>query len=663
MIRILLVDDQKTVRESLRSWLEPIADFEIVGTASDGHNAIEQVEILKPDIVLIDMEMPVLNGVETTAIICRKFIGVKVIILSMHDDNEYVAHALQAGATGYLLKNTPKKELIKAISFANLGYSQFAPGLIYKIVKSIPESQTLEVQTKKENHNNLEYSRLVNLADLENSRLVNLAKSDVSHYQHQPRNKPRGKSFYLKIWLLSNLILWSISLAYMQFKKPTYTSKWAIALPSSNLSTNIDLPEVGQASSESESPFNSDFADPRENYKYLVETDEVLKTSSSKINMLSKEFGNPKVEIIDNTTLIQLQIQGDTPRLAQAKALALQSTLEENLDQLRQDESGSQSQNLEKTLAQTRLKLEAARQKLADFQARTRLSSGEQPNILVNNIEQLRLQSSEVTAEKQKVTARSNQLLSNLGLSTSEATDALLLNSDPEFQEYLNNYSQASTELIKLRAQYLDNHPSVIAQQAEKDDLEIELYRRGESLLGKPVTQVALKTLNVNSKNSPGSQRASLFQELISSRAEQKGLENQATELNNQITSLETKLATLTRYGSELEKLRRDVQLSEAVFSSTATRADLNKSQTSAAYPPMSLISRPSLAKKSTAPNKKYIFLGSFCSSLLLTTGLLSLWWRDRHFYAPLFWQNNANHNNHKSLSNSNNIVPEILKK
>jgi uncharacterized protein involved in exopolysaccharide biosynthesis len=134
-------------------------------------------------------------------------------------------------------------------------------------------------------------------------------------------------------------------------------------------------------------------------------------------------------------------------------------------------------------------------------------------------------------------------------------------------------------------------------------------------------------------------------------------------ELNKQITSLETKLATLTRYGSELEKLRRDVQLSEAVFSSTATRADLNKSQTSAAYPPMSLISRPSLAKESTAPNKKYILLGSLCSSLLLTTGIFSLWLRDRQFYAPLFWKNNSNNNNHKSLSNSNNIIQEILKK
>lgn len=653
MIRILLVDDQKTVRESIRAWLEPVENFKIVGTASDGHSAIEQVEILKPDVVLIDLEMPGLDGIQTTSIICQKFIEVKVIILSMYNDDKYVARSLQAGATGYLLKNTPKEELIKAISFTNLGYSQFAPGLINKIVKSIPESQTLEIQPKKENGRNLEYSPL-----------VNLVKPELSHYQYQPRNKPRGKNFYLKIWLLCNLIIWGSSIAYLQFKKPTYTSKWAIALPGSNLSTSINLPEVGQTSSESQSPYsNSEFADPRENYKYLVTTDEVLKASASKINLPNEEFGSLKVKIIDNATLIQLEIKGDTPRIAQAKALAVQSTLEENLDRLRQDESGNQSQNLEKTLQQTRQKLEAARKKLADFQARTRLSSGEQPNILVNNIEQLRLQSSQIIAEKQKVTARSNELSSNLGLSTREAADALVLNSDPQFKEYLNNYSQVSTELIKLKAKYLDNHPSVVAQQVEKDDIEAELYQRGESLLGRPFTQATLKTLNTNSNNSSESQRADLFQELISSQAEEKGLENQAAELTKQITSLETKLATLTRYGSELQKLQRDLQLSEAVFSSTATRGDLNKPQTSAAYPPISIISQPSLAKEPTAPNQKYVLLGSLFSSLLLTTGIFSLWSRDRRFHAPLFWENNSNHNNHKSLSNSNNIIQEILKK
>ncbi|MGL5795974.1 MAG: response regulator [Waterburya sp.] len=659
MIRILLVDDQKTVREYLRAWLEPVANFEVVGTASDGHSAIEQVELLKPDIVLIDMEMPGLNGFEATFMICQKSMGVKVIILSMYNEQEYLTRSIQAGATGYLLKNTPKEELIEAISLVNRGYSHFAPGLVNKIVDFMPGSPTLDVPASKENgHHNLDYSQLSNLNN-----------SSVRHYQYKSQSKPKSKKFYLIIWLLGNLVIWGITVVYLQFKQPSYTSKWAIALPTSNSFTNIDIPGVGEASSENQSPFNTDFSDPRENYKYLVESEEVLKTSASKVNMPKQKFGTPKVEVVENTTLIQLQIQGQTPQIAQAKALAVQSTLEESLDQLRQNEIGSQSKNLEKTLAQTKQKLEIARQKLADFQAKTRLSSGEQLGILIDNIEQLRRQSSEISAQKQKATAHSNQLLSDLGLSASEAADALLLNSDSQFQEYLSNYSQVSTELIELKAKYLANHPSVIAQQAKKDDIETELYRRGESLLGEPFTQANLQALNTNTNNSSVSQRASLFQELITSRAEQKGLENQATELNKQITSLETKVATLTKYGSELEKLQRDVQMLEAVFSSTATRANLSKSQTSGVYPPISLISQPTIIKELTTPNKKFIALGSFLASLLLTTSILSLWWRDRRFHAPLSWESNSNHNNHQLLpnsnsnSNSNSTIQEMSKK
>jgi DNA-binding NarL/FixJ family response regulator len=297
MIRIILVDDQKTVRESLKGWLEPVENFEIVGTASDGYSAMEQIEALRPDIVLIDLEMPVLDGLETTTMICHKFIGVKVIVLSTHDSNDYVARALQAGATGYLLKNTPKEELIKAISFVNLGYSQFAPGLVNKIADSIAKSSTSAEPNKTANTaNSLDRPLPIEMEDL------NL--NDLQNVQPQTRlsvlkRKPRSKKFYLTILLLGNLLIWGVSLAYLQLKKPSYQSKWAIALPSSNSSTNIDIPGVGQASSESESPFNSDFSDPRENYKYLASTEEVIENAAKKLAIPVEKFGEPEINTPD----------------------------------------------------------------------------------------------------------------------------------------------------------------------------------------------------------------------------------------------------------------------------------------------------------------------------------------------------------------------------
>lgn len=609
MIRILLVDDQRTIRESVKSWLEPVPEFQIIGTASDGYSAIEQVEILKPDVVLIDMEMPILDGVKTTEIIVRKFIGVKVIVLSMHDENDYVIKALQAGATGYLLKNTPKKELIEAISFVHLGYSQVGPGLMNKVMSNIIEQPNLQ----------------------EKKKIIPIVEAPPSSSNADKIvKKKRGKKLYIFLWLVGNFLIWGSSLLYLQFKQPTYSSKWTIALPASNSYTNIDLPEVGQASSQNESPYNSDFSDPRENYRYLALSTEVLERAADFAGMPLEEFGKPQVNIPGNTTLIELEIDGDRPELAQDKAQAVQKSLAISLDRLRNNEKGGQGNLLESTLETSTEKLESARQKLNQFKAKSGLSSTEQTSNLIGSIEQLRKQYAEAIAQEQKISSQFNQLQSSLGLSAAEASEALVLQSDLQFKEYLNDYSQISRELINLKARFSNSHPSVIAKQAELSDVETALYSRGKFLLGRPFTSVTLKNLNINNGNSSQSQRANLFQELISLQAEKEGLENQARTLNQQISQLETKLAVMSQDGSQLQKLQRELQLAEAVFASTATKLELNESQNSSSYPPMTLFVPPNLPKNSASPKKELVLLGSIFSSLLLTTGLYSLWWKNQ---------------------------------
>lgn len=635
MIRILLVDDQKTVRESLREWLEPVVNFAIVGTAGDGQTAIEQVEILKPDVVLIDMEMPELNGVETTAIICQKFLGVKVIILSMHDGNEYVSQALQAGATGYLLKNTPKAELIEAISFVNRGYSQLGPGLAGKIASAIPEHRSLKTGMKAAN-------------SLESPQLVDLASAADLRPEWGLKSKPKGKKFYFKIWLIGNLIIWLGSLLYMQFKQPVYKSEWAIALPASNSSSNIDLPGVGQASSQSESPYNSDFSDPRENYKYLAQTDAVVANAAESIDMTVKKFGKPKIDTPGNTTLIEFQIEASKPELAKKKAIALQNSLQTSLKRLRQDEKSDRTQDLEDTLEVAAKKLQNARQRLAQFKINSGLNSTEQTSNLTYNIEQLRQQRVGVLAQAQKVKSRFNRLQSSLKVAPQAAAEALALQSDPEFKEHLNASSQVSRELANLEAKFSGNHPSVVEKQAELEQIQAALNRRGELLLGKPVTQSDFKNVNADSGGSL-SQRANLFQELVSLEAEQEGLADQARILEQQIGELEGKLGNMSQSASRLQQLEKDVQLAQAVYSSNATKLELSTSETSASYPPTSVISPPTTPDGVAAPKKSLVMLGSLFSSLLLTSGLYSFWLKEKlnhsHSTTPLSGSDRAEQN------------------
>ncbi|HYQ87421.1 MAG TPA: response regulator transcription factor [Bacteroidota bacterium] len=114
-VRILLADDHKLVREGLRSILENELGMAIVGQAENGRTTVEQTRLLRPDVVIMDISMPDLNGIEATRQIVSEVAGVRVIALSMHSDKRYVSEMLAAGASGYLLKHSALDELERAI--------------------------------------------------------------------------------------------------------------------------------------------------------------------------------------------------------------------------------------------------------------------------------------------------------------------------------------------------------------------------------------------------------------------------------------------------------------------------------------------------------------------------------------------------------------------
>ncbi len=144
MIRLLLVDDQSLVRQGLQAMLEIETDLEVIGSANNGREALEQVESLHPDVVLMDLRMPEMDGREATRRICQQFPMVKVLVLSTFDDDQYIADSIQAGAMGYLLKDMPADELAQIIRLVHRGYTQLAPGLMEKLMSSSPSVSNLD---------------------------------------------------------------------------------------------------------------------------------------------------------------------------------------------------------------------------------------------------------------------------------------------------------------------------------------------------------------------------------------------------------------------------------------------------------------------------------------------------------------------------------------
>jgi len=128
-LRILLADDHTVVRQGLRKVLEERQEWEVVAEAGDGRDAVRQAEEFKPDVAVIDIAMPLLNGIEATRQIVKRSPATRVLTLTMHSDEAYVNQILQAGATGYLLKDSADVDLIQAVSAVSMGKSFFSPAV------------------------------------------------------------------------------------------------------------------------------------------------------------------------------------------------------------------------------------------------------------------------------------------------------------------------------------------------------------------------------------------------------------------------------------------------------------------------------------------------------------------------------------------------------
>lgn len=150
-IRVLLVDDHAIVRQGLRAILDSMEGFDVVGEAENGRDAVEKTRQLAPDVVVMDLVMPVLNGIESTRQIRKMMPKTKVVALTMHTDEKYVFQVLKAGASGYVLKSGPAQDLAKAIESVHGGNPYFSPAISRKIMDSyLSEEEPEKVLPKGE---------------------------------------------------------------------------------------------------------------------------------------------------------------------------------------------------------------------------------------------------------------------------------------------------------------------------------------------------------------------------------------------------------------------------------------------------------------------------------------------------------------------------------
>ena len=132
---VVLCDDHTVFREGLRLLLETAGDIEVIGEAANGHRALGEAKRLKPDVLLMDVAMPLLNGVEAARLIAREAPAVQVIMLSSYSDEQYVRHAVAAGAAGYVMKETASDDIFQAIRETSKGNAYFSPTIAQRLAR------------------------------------------------------------------------------------------------------------------------------------------------------------------------------------------------------------------------------------------------------------------------------------------------------------------------------------------------------------------------------------------------------------------------------------------------------------------------------------------------------------------------------------------------
>ena len=142
MIKVIVCDDQALIRDSLGMLLNLERNIQVVGSAEDGAEAVELVALHQPDLVLMDLKMPGMNGIEATRRIRAQYPEVKVLVLTTYDDDEWVFDAIRAGASGYLLKDTPREEVIRAVRGTVEGRSFVDPSVAGRLLNQVADQQT-----------------------------------------------------------------------------------------------------------------------------------------------------------------------------------------------------------------------------------------------------------------------------------------------------------------------------------------------------------------------------------------------------------------------------------------------------------------------------------------------------------------------------------------
>jgi len=429
---------------------------------------------------------------------------------------------------------------------------------------------------------------------------------------------------YAGFFLAGLLTIWAPITAYLVKAPLRYTSSSSLILPGSGTQASVNLEQIGQASSTAPSAFSSASVSPTETYKRLLAADRILAAAGARMNLSRKDFGMPKIELVDQTGLIRLDMVGNSAEDAQARGQALLDAFFAELDALRQDEKTQRTESEDTAIADYRAAVATTRASVARLQHETGLVSAQQYAGLVAENDRLAGRVAEL-AVRYAQTARSVRALeSTLGLGADLAAATLKLQADAEYMALVSAMADSAAEVTGLRAIYGPEHPLRRTAEERAATARARMAAHAAALTG--LAPDALAQIDI----SRADERAGLLRDLVTAAAEEQGVAAELKALQDQSRQLHNRVIGLMDAAARLEDSERDFRVAETVLASTMARSKTAKADLYASYPLVQVLEDPSLPPSPSSPKRVLAGVAGGAASIFLFIGLALGWVRQR---------------------------------
>ncbi|WP_109464248.1 GumC family protein [Albibacillus kandeliae] len=427
---------------------------------------------------------------------------------------------------------------------------------------------------------------------------------------------------YAGLFALGALCIWLPIVSYLQTAPLRYTSDTSLILPGSGAAASVNLDRIGQASSSANSPFSSSSISPTETYKRLLGASRILDAAAATVDMRAQDFGKPRIQLVDQTSLIHVSIVGNSPEDAKARGDALLKAFFTEIAALRSDEVSLRQDSGRSAIEEYRQSVLATRDEITRLQRETGLISAEQYHALVTEADELAQRVRDLGASLEEKTEAVATLRTTLDTDPRLAAAALRLHADTEFAALAEEMSQKAAALSEARSRYGDRHPEVRAALAGHDTARRQARARATALTG--LSADDLDTLDLSHVGN----RATLLSELVRLEAERVGTAAEYATMSQRLETAEARRLDLIEPAARLEDLQRDFSVAEAVFASAMARTQTSKADLYASYPLVQVLEDPSLPDEPSSPKRKLALAAGIAATLFLLMGLFLAWLR-----------------------------------